>query len=181
MPDAHAKAEEIVSAGIEGGTGRDSVVDAVAEDLRTARADATATDDKIASLHAQALALSDAVEVIAYTAASVAPEIQAIKDGVHDLAAEHLRSSPDASHLGNWGRLPAVSDASEGKAPNAAPSGEFLPRTVDVHCPSGKHQQSVLTFRSHELAAMFCVPCQKGWTETVTHPALRDLATDSPR
>jgi hypothetical protein len=57
----------------------------------------------------------------------------------------------------------------------------FVERYVDVPCPSGKHQRSMLTFRSYRVAAMFCVTCQKGWTEPVTHPALRDLATDSPR
>jgi hypothetical protein len=57
----------------------------------------------------------------------------------------------------------------------------FVERYVDVPCPSGKHQRSMLTFRSHRVAAMFCIPCQKGWTEPVTHRALRDLAVDSPR
>src|SRR5687767_5745377 len=101
MPDAQAKAEEMVSAGIEGGTGRDSVVDAVAEDLRAASADVTLTNDKIAALQAQALALADAVEVIADTAASVGAEIQAIKDGQPKSPARQFairsRSSPGAA------------------------------------------------------------------------------------
>ena len=57
----------------------------------------------------------------------------------------------------------------------------FVERSVDVPCPSGKHPRSMLTFRSHRVAAMFCVPCQKGWAEPVTHHALRHLASDSPR
>jgi hypothetical protein len=57
----------------------------------------------------------------------------------------------------------------------------FVERYVDVSCPSGRHQRSMLTFRSQSVAAMFCIPCEKGWTEPTTHPALRDLATDSPR
>jgi hypothetical protein len=61
------------------------------------------------------------------------------------------------------------------------PALGFLQRIVEVPCPSGKHQRSMLTFRSHTVAAMFCIPCEKGWTEPTTHPALRDFATDSPR
>jgi hypothetical protein len=54
-------------------------------------------------------------------------------------------------------------------------------RYVDVPCPSGKHQRSILTFRSHTLASMFCVPCEHGWTEPTINPALRDLAADNRR
>jgi hypothetical protein len=101
---------------------------------------------------------------------------------VADAAADELRASQgDGSHLGNWGRLPVGSEASTGSAPKAPPSAEFLQRLVDVPCPTGKHRRSMLTFRSYSVAAMFCIPCQKGWTEPTTHPALRDLATDSPR
>lgn len=57
----------------------------------------------------------------------------------------------------------------------------FVPRSIDVPCPSGKHQRAMLTFRSHAVACMFCVPCEHGWTEPTTHPALCDLATDSRR
>jgi hypothetical protein len=84
MPDAHARAEEMVSAGIEGSTGRESVVEAVADDLRraaTAAVDTPVCQAQLATLQAQASALSDAVEAIAVTAASVTSEIQAIKDG----------------------------------------------------------------------------------------------------
>ena len=81
MPKQRAKAEEITPAGVEGATGREAVVDAVADDLRTATTNAAVRDDHLATLQTQAEALSDAVEVIAETAASVASEIQAIKDG----------------------------------------------------------------------------------------------------
>ncbi len=81
MPLAHARAEEIVPAGAESGTGRELVVEAVADDLRRASAIATVSEDRLASLQTQTLALCDAVEAIAETAASVASEIQAITHG----------------------------------------------------------------------------------------------------
>src|SRR5688500_7450199 len=104
------------------------------------------------------------------------------REKVIDAVVEDLRTLERAgSHLGNWGQLSGDSEAPKARVPNDPPSGEFLHRCVDVPCPSGKHQRSMLTYRSHSIAAMFCVPCQKGWTEPTTHPALRDLATDSPR
>ncbi len=104
------------------------------------------------------------------------------RNNVVEAAAEDLRASENnGSHLGNWGQLSGDSEAPKVRVPNDPPSGEFLQRCVDVPCPSGKHQRSMLTYRSDSIAAMFCVPCQKGWTEPTTHPALRDLAIDSPR
>jgi hypothetical protein len=58
----------------------------------------------------------------------------------------------------------------------ANPSNVIVHRDVDIPCPSGKHQQSVVTFRNHTVAAMFCVPCEHAWTEPTTHPELRDLS-----
>jgi hypothetical protein len=52
---------------------------------------------------------------------------------------------------------------------------------IDVPCPSGKHQRSMLTFRSHTVACMFGVPCEHPWAEPTTHPALRNLPVDSSR
>jgi hypothetical protein len=101
---------------------------------------------------------------------------------VVDAVAEDLSAAQgDGSHLGDWGRLPADSEASKARAPNAPPSGEFVQRYVDVPCPSGKHQRSMLTFRSHAVACMFCIPCEHGWAEPTTHPALTDVAIDTPR
>ena len=62
----------------------------------------------------------------------------------------------------------------------------FLPhrltqRYVSIPCPSGKHKQSVLTFRNHNTAAMFCIPCEVAWTEPTNHPELRDVAPDTTR
>ncbi len=37
----------------------------------------------------------------------------------------------------------------------------FVRRTVNIACPSGKHQQSIVMFRDHSVAAMFCVPCEE--------------------
>ena len=58
------------------------------------------------------------------------------------------------------------------------PSNVIVHRDVDIPCPSGKHQRSVVTFRNHTVAAMFCVPCEHAWTEPTTHPELRDLSVD---
>ena len=54
----------------------------------------------------------------------------------------------------------------------------IVPRYVDIPCPSGKHEQSLVTFRNHTTAAMFCIPCEHAWTESTTHPELRHLGLD---
>ena len=55
------------------------------------------------------------------------------------------------------------------------------PVPVPIPCPSGKHQESIVTFRNHTFAAMLCIPCEQAWAEPVSHPALRDLpVTDFP-
>jgi len=59
------------------------------------------------------------------------------------------------------------------------PPNSLVHRYVDVACPSGKHVQSVLTFRNHTVAAMFCIPCEHAWTESTQHPALRSVGVDS--
>jgi len=46
---------------------------------------------------------------------------------------------------------------------------------VQIPCPSGKHGQSVVTFRHPSVAVLFCEPCGESWEMPVTHPALRDL------
>ena len=51
-------------------------------------------------------------------------------------------------------------------------------RYVDIPCPSGKHSRSIVTFRNHSVAALFCMPCEHAWTESTEHPALRDLHLD---
>lgn len=51
-------------------------------------------------------------------------------------------------------------------------------RTVNIPCPSGKHSSSLVTFRDHTVAAMFCVPCEIAWTEPTTHPELKSLTLD---
>ena len=60
----------------------------------------------------------------------------------------------------------------------ANPSNVIVHRWVDIPCPSGKHQRSVVTFRNHTVAAMFCVPCEHAWTEPTTRRELRDLSLD---
>ena len=54
-------------------------------------------------------------------------------------------------------------------------------RYVNIPCPSGRHRRSVVTFRNHSVAAMFCIPCEVAWTEPTTHPELRDMGPDSAR
>jgi hypothetical protein len=54
-------------------------------------------------------------------------------------------------------------------------------RYVNVPCPSRKHKSSIVTFRNHSVAAMFCIPCEHAWTESTEHPELRALAVDIPR
>ena len=60
-------------------------------------------------------------------------------------------------------------------------SNVIVHRYVDVPCPSGKHQRSLVTFRNHTVAAMFCMPCEHAWTEPTTHPALLNMPIDKER
>ena len=61
------------------------------------------------------------------------------------------------------------------------PSNQIVHRSVDIPCPSGKHKRSLVTFRNHTVAAMFCLPCETAWTESTSHPELRNLAVDSAK
>ena len=61
------------------------------------------------------------------------------------------------------------------------PNDFLIHRVVNIPCPSGKHQTSIVTFRNHTVAAMFCVPCERAWTELTSHPELRDIGVDSAR
>ena len=61
------------------------------------------------------------------------------------------------------------------------PPDSLVHRYVKIPCPSGKHRQSILTFRNHSVAAMFCAKCEVAWTESTTHPALRDIGLDTAR
>jgi hypothetical protein len=54
----------------------------------------------------------------------------------------------------------------------------LIHRYVQIPCPSGKHNRSIVTFRNHTVAAMFCVPCEHAWTEPTSHPALRKMGLD---
>jgi hypothetical protein len=65
--------------------------------------------------------------------------------------------------------------------PNRTRENTIVNRYVNVRCPSGKHERSILTFRNHTVAAMFCIPCEHAWTESTDHPRLRDVALDSAR
>jgi hypothetical protein len=58
------------------------------------------------------------------------------------------------------------------------PPNGLVHRYVDIRCPSGKHQRSIVTFRDHTVAAMFCMPCEHAWTEPTSHPALHGLSLD---
>jgi hypothetical protein len=51
------------------------------------------------------------------------------------------------------------------------------PVFVRIPCPSGKHQHSILTFKNHTVAALFCLPCEHAWTEAASHPELSALPT----
>ena len=55
----------------------------------------------------------------------------------------------------------------------------LIHRYVDIPCPTGKHKRSVVTFRNHTVAAMFCIPCEVAWTQSTDHPGLRIIGLDS--
>ena len=60
----------------------------------------------------------------------------------------------------------------------ATPPNSILHHWVDLPCPSGKHSRSLVTFRNHTVAVMFCIPCEAAWTEPTTRPELRDLLVE---
>ena len=64
---------------------------------------------------------------------------------------------------------------------NRLPPDQPAHHYVDIPCPSGKHQRSLITFRDHTVAAMFCIPCEHAWTEPTTHPKLLDMPLDKER
>jgi hypothetical protein len=51
-------------------------------------------------------------------------------------------------------------------------------RQVNISCPSGKHRRSLVTFRNHAVAVMFCLPCEQAWTEPTSHPEIQALPID---
>jgi hypothetical protein len=58
------------------------------------------------------------------------------------------------------------------------PHNVIVQRYVNIPCPSGKHPRSILTFRNHTVAAMFCLPCEVAWTLSTDHPEIRHLGLD---
>ena len=61
------------------------------------------------------------------------------------------------------------------------PPDTLVHRIVKISCPSKKHPHSVVTFRNHTVAAMFCIPCEVAWTESTAHPELQAIGLDSAR
>ena len=61
------------------------------------------------------------------------------------------------------------------------PHNVIVNRYVNIPCPSGKHPRSILTFRHHAAAAMFCLDCEVAWTQSTDHPELRELGVDRTR
>lgn len=55
----------------------------------------------------------------------------------------------------------------------------IIHRRVNIPCPSGKHKQSIVTFRNHTVAAMFCIPCEVAWTTSTSHPELKNFHLDT--
>ena len=58
------------------------------------------------------------------------------------------------------------------------PTNSLVRRLVKISCPSGKHSETLVTFRNHSVAAMFCFQCEVAWTESVRHPELAEMERD---
>jgi hypothetical protein len=54
----------------------------------------------------------------------------------------------------------------------------LIQRYIGIPCPSGTHTHSIVTFRNHTVAAMFCIPCEHAWTEPTSHPLLQFIGVD---
>jgi hypothetical protein len=61
---------------------------------------------------------------------------------------------------------------------DALPPDSLDDRYVNIPCPSGKHLRSLVTFRNHTVATMFCLECEVAWTEPGTRAELRHIALD---
>ena len=58
------------------------------------------------------------------------------------------------------------------------PDNILVHRQVNVPCPRRIHQQSIVTFRNHTVAAMFCIPCEVAWVELTSRSELRAMGLD---
>ena len=65
--------------------------------------------------------------------------------------------------------------------PDLSRPNTLVQRYVNIPCPSRKHKRSVVTFRNHSVAAMFCIQCEVAWTEPTSDPELRDVPLDTTR
>jgi hypothetical protein len=61
---------------------------------------------------------------------------------------------------------------------DSVPPDTLIHRYVDISCPSGAHQRSLVTFRNHSVAAMFCIPCGVAWAEPTSRKELQFLGVD---
>ena len=61
---------------------------------------------------------------------------------------------------------------------HSTPPNTLIHRYVNIPCPNGKHQRSLVTFRNHTVAAMFCIACEVAWTESTDHPELSSIGLD---
>jgi hypothetical protein len=64
------------------------------------------------------------------------------------------------------------------KRPPATSEKPRVHRYVKIPCLTGKHKRSIVTFRYHTVAAMFCIPCERAWTEPTNRPELREIPLD---
>lgn len=60
-----------------------------------------------------------------------------------------------------------------------APVNHLVHHYVDIPCPSGKHRRTLVTFRNHTVAALFCIPCEQAWTESTVRPELQHIPLDT--
>lgn len=61
------------------------------------------------------------------------------------------------------------------------PPNTLVHRYVSIPCPTGRHTRSIVTFRNHTVAAMFCIPCEQAWTEPTNRAELRAIGVDNAR
>lgn len=60
------------------------------------------------------------------------------------------------------------------------PQNSLVHRYANIPCVTGKHQTSIVTFKNHSVAVMFCIPCEDVWTVPTTHPELKHIERDNP-
>ena len=49
---------------------------------------------------------------------------------------------------------------------------------VDIPCPGGTHERTILMYRDFSHAVLFCTPCEAAWSVAASAPAIRAVSAE---